>query len=196
MGHAVVRRVVHIVVDRVHAWERRAGIAFDAMLAGVGLVGGIIDLIPSIAAELEGVQEAEPMTNLMDSRYTMVIAYLGAAGEGCVSDSTAVIPKPLAARDCIVRRVEATSHSDVPLVPQCLEIVDVQGAVIALSQSLLHLQLVLAHSPVWVDLEGGILPVELDAYRPISLLQDPELMDQHIRLLLLISGQFRWGIRI
>lgn len=139
-------------MDRIRASLARAAIASGAGPVSILLGGRVSDTITrTITTALENVLEAEPVADLVDKRLSLAVLDLVvvAGGDGGPDDGAAVLVEVCASRRVGAGRVVAVARgaSRADLVDD----VDVEVAVGALAELLLHVELVLVGGPVAVD---------------------------------------------
>ena len=90
--HAAVDGVVHEVVHRVEARLGQAAVlGLVARAAGLGLRGGVVDQVArALAATFEGVEQAEPVPDLVHRGVTAVVAPEVSPGQAVLVDHHAV----------------------------------------------------------------------------------------------------------
>lgn len=174
---ASVIRVVHVVVDGVDTGLAGAGVTADgAARGGRGLGGGVGNQVAGAgAAALEGVVEAEPVTDLVGGGVALVVVGQRAAGDGRVEHGAAVLVEVGGARGDRGGEVAVAQ-----VAAHVLEEVDVQGRVGALAERLLHGELVAVAvlGPVGVDGLVGALEDELVLVRGIGRVESVELSSE------------------
>src|SRR5690606_22993910 len=133
LGHAAVVGVVHEVVDRVHAFLAASVPALGALVRGLRLRRGVVDLVAAGAAVLEGVVEPEPVPDLVGAGVALVVVLGSLAGQRLVQHDDAVV----------TRGVLVPLGEGGPAEQAAADAggVEVQVALVALAQRRLHLLL-------------------------------------------------------
>ena len=144
-----------------------------ASLSGGGLGWSIIDRITTGATALEGVEETEPVANLMGSSLSLIVVGSGTAGDRTVQDLATVLVECIGSLGGDLGWELADSKKTVAERSE----VDVQILVGPLAQSLLHRQLGgpivqgAMRSPGLVDGKVCSEEVEMDTSRLILIVQ-------------------------
>lgn len=176
VGIARIIRIVHIVINRVKSRLARARIPTSrTSRRSAGLRGCISNGIarPRTAA-LEGMIQPEPMADFVRDGVAKVVVRSATARYGGVQNTAAIIVEVVAAGRDGCRKVTVPKVSAEGLVK-----VDVEVAVGALAEGLLHGQLGAVVGPVGVDGEVGADEGEGEPVRGVGVLQDAELVVQH-----------------
>ena len=192
--------VVHEVMNGVQA--RRIGTGILAVRTSISrdrLLGCICNVVSGVVGRaglaLKGMQEAIPMSDLVDGGPASVVEIQGTArhrlgqnvtaildiigrGAACIHTRVWKCAKALHARGEIVRYAGSTvsGASSLPRarLQICLE-ENIEGAVAAFTQSLLHCNIISVARPVIINMAGDTLQFILDRGILVGVLQNRKL---------------------
>lgn len=175
---ALLIRIIHVVVDGVIArlgWARiRAGRATRCVSS---LGRSIADKVSiASAAALESMEEVEPVSNLVDSSSTQVVGLSSSAGDGLRINDATILDEGRRSR-CDTRLGEvAVAESREAIQLGSVNKVEVESAVISLTELPLHGNLAVASSPVGVGGEISTCQPERNSMGAIRIVHVDQLV--------------------
>lgn len=178
ISHLLVR-VVHVVVDGIAASNVRATISRRLAPVGSARLGrGIVDIVAvSIAVvAFKRVNQVAPVADLVDGDAAGAVdgatAGRNAAGGGPGAHDAAVVDEVRRA----IRRGDGVCAEAGVALANVADVVEVEGAVVALAECLLHTVAVAVVGPVLVDGPVGVFEGELEAGALEVLVEDGDLL--------------------
>lgn len=165
--------IIHEVVERILAWQVRASIlAGRAVPRWCRLSRSVVHEVSPGTSPVEGVRQAEPMTNFVDCHETPVVALLrGASRDSVHVDLAAVQDEGLGARLCGCHGIKAPAQRRVQLLD-----IQVERAVAALPERGLHVKLRAVGRPAGVNSARDAAEFHGDAVAAEDVVENLELL--------------------
>lgn len=164
-------------MDRVNARLSRAAVShLRATVGGGCLSWSIPNFIGAVAASIKGMEQMEPVANLVDSRSTQVVVLRGAPRDSLGLNDAAITGQKFGVFCTAGFRESAVAQRILALVQRSVDEVKVEVFVASPTKVLLHHVIPMAIRPVTVD---GVVRIEVgegDTVRLVGLVQILDLI--------------------